>query len=121
MKSRPYISSLLVVAIAALLSACSATTSNDKKARLEDLKAQQAKIAGEIKKLEEEYNKENPASAPVALKEVNVQELSERTFNYFVQTQGAVEAVDNILVSSRTAGITSPWQTGPPMCGQLFS
>lgn len=107
MKSRLYISPLVVAVIAVLLSACSATTSNDKNKRLTELKAQQTNIAAEIKKLEEEIVKENPSAAPVRMTEVAVVELAQGPFDYFIKTQGSVEAVDNIVISARTPGIIS--------------
>ncbi|HRI79516.1 MAG TPA: efflux RND transporter periplasmic adaptor subunit [Cyclobacteriaceae bacterium] len=104
MKAKLYTSILAVAAIAVILAGCSAA-SGDKKSQLEKLKTQQAKTAAEIKKLEDEILKENPGSASVKMKDVTARELNPRPFDYFVQTQGSVEAVDNILVSARTAGI----------------
>lgn len=97
-----------VLVLAAFLAACSATTpDNDKKARLEKLKAEQLNITKEIKKLEEEVAKSNPDSASVKAKEVIVKELQTTRFDHFVQTQGLIESEDNIQVSSKTAGVIS--------------
>jgi len=38
---------------------------------------------------------------------VGVTEVTPKPFDYFIKTQGAVEAIDNILVSARTAGVLS--------------
>lgn len=95
-----------VLVLAAFLAACSAATpDNDKKARLEKLKAEQLNITKEIKKLEDEVAKSNPDSTSVKAKEVIVKELQTTRFDHFVQTQGLIESEDNIQVSSKTAGV----------------
>lgn len=94
-----------VILTAAILAACSAASPDDKKAELAKLKQQQADIAKQVLKLEAEIAKANPDSAKVRAKEVNITELAPRKFDYFVQTQGSVEAEDNIQVSSKTAGV----------------
>lgn len=97
---------LFPVVIAGLLAACSATSSTDKKAQLAELKDQRAKLDAEIAKLEAETGGTQPAVA-VKAAEVNVTELVPKPFEYYFQTQGSVEAVDNILVSARTMGVVS--------------
>ena len=93
MKSNLYYRILAVLVVASLLAACSAATKeDDKKARLEKLKTQQAETAKEIAKLEEEIAKENPDSANVKSKDVAVTELTPKKFNHYVQTQGTVES-----------------------------
>lgn len=91
--------------IAALVAACSAGT-KDPKTLLEELKAQRATLDGQIRKLEAELSHDNPAVA-VKSKDVAVTELVPRSFDHYVQTQGSVEAVDNILVSAKTMGVLS--------------
>lgn len=91
--------------IAALVAACSAGT-KDPKTQLEELKAQRATLDGQIRKLEAELSHDNPAVA-VKSKDVAVTELVPRSFDHYVQTQGSVEAVDNILVSAKTMGVLS--------------
>lgn len=91
--------------IAALVAACSAGT-KDPKTQLEELKAQRATLDGQIRKLEAELGHANPAVA-VKSKDVAVTELVPRSFDHYVQTQGSVEAVDNILVSAKTMGVLS--------------
>ena len=107
MKTRLYFNILLAIVVAGLLVACSAASNDDKKVQLEKLKAQQAKLSTEVKKLEEEIAKENPTAVTVKAKDVAVAQLAPRPFDYYIQTQGAVEAVDNILVSARTMGVIS--------------
>lgn len=111
MKANRYLQYFMVAVIAMFLAACSATTSEDaqdKKTRLESLKTQQANISKEIKKLEEEIAKENPdAEKAVKAKEVAVQELTTRSFDHYIQTQGKVEAEDNIMVSAKSMGVVT--------------
>lgn len=96
-----------VILTAVILAACSAASPDDKKAELAKLKQQQADIAKQVLKLEGEIAKANPDSVKVKAKEVNITELAPRKFDYFVQTQGSVEAEDNIQVSSKTAGVVT--------------
>ncbi len=107
MKTRLYFNILLAIVVAGLLVACSAASNDDKKVQLEKLKSQQAKLSTEVKKLEEEIAKENPTAVTAKAKDVAVAQLAPRPFDYYIQTQGAVEAVDNILVSARTMGLIS--------------
>lgn len=94
------------VVITGLMAACSATTrEDDKKARLEELKAQQADLTKEIQKLEAEIAKENPDSVTaLRAKEVAVAELTPRKFDHYVQTQGHIESENNVLVSAEMMG-----------------
>ena len=110
MKNIPYMNSTLytrlsVVAVVALLAACSAATPDDKKAQLEKLKAQQADIAKQVVQLEKEIAKENPTEAKIKTKDVAVTEVKAKKFDHYVQTQGHVEAEDNILVSAKSPGV----------------
>jgi membrane fusion protein, multidrug efflux system len=100
MKSRIYTRSLIAVVIAGLLAACSAATPNDKKAQVEDLKKQQAEIAKQIAQLESELSATPDSTKIVKRKDVAVLEITPRKFDHYVQTQGSVEAEDNILVSA---------------------
>lgn len=107
MKTRSIQTILSAVVIAGILAACSATSSTDKKAQLEELKSQRAKLDAEIEKLETEVGTTKTAAVATKAAEVNVSELTPKAFDYYFQTQGSVEAVDNILVSARTMGIIS--------------
>ncbi len=104
MKSTFYITLFVAVVFAGVLSGCSSAP-KDKQTQLTELKAQQAKLASEVRRLEAEIEKESPGTVKEKSKEVAVATLSPRPFDYFVQTQGAIEAVDNITVSAKTAGI----------------
>ena len=110
MKNIPYMNStfytrLSVVAVVALLAACSAATPDDKKAQLEKLKAQQADIAKQVVQLEKEIAKENPTEAKIKTKDVAVTEVKTKKFDHYVQTQGHVESEDNISVSAKSPGV----------------
>lgn len=109
MKPTLYNRLAVAVVVAGLLAACSAASpEDDKKARLEKLKTEQANISKEIQKLEEEIAKENPdAEANVKAKEVAVTELALRKFDHFVQTQGYIESENNILVSAKSMGVVT--------------
>lgn len=96
---------LSVVAVVALLAACSAATPDDKKAQLEKLKTQQAEIAKQVQQLEKDMAKENPTEVKVKLKDVAVTEVAPIKFDHYVQTQGSVEAEDNIAVSPKSPGV----------------
>ncbi|HEU5293012.1 MAG TPA: efflux RND transporter periplasmic adaptor subunit [Cyclobacteriaceae bacterium] len=96
---------LIAFTIGGLLSACSATSSDDKSKQLESLKTQQAEIAKQIAALE----KEMPADTTVKVKakEVGVSEVVARKFDHYVQTQGLVDSENNVVVSSKTPGLVT--------------
>jgi membrane fusion protein (multidrug efflux system) len=106
MKSTLYSRLAVAIVVAGLLAACSAASpDDDKKAKLEKLKTEQATISKEIQKLEAEIAKANPDStANVKAKEVAVSELKPQKFDHYVQTQGKVESENNILVSAKSMG-----------------
>lgn len=104
MKSSLY-TRLSIVVAAAILAACSAATPDDKKAQLEKLKAQQTEISKQVQQLEKEIAAENPAEANIKTKDVAVTEVTPKKFDHYVQTQGRVEAEDNISVSAKSPGV----------------
>ncbi len=106
MKTRFYIPFLSVVVLVGLLAGCSAS-STDKKTQLEKLKETRAKLDGEIRTLEQELGASKPAPTTVKSREVGVIKLVPKKFDHFVQTQGSVDAIDNILVSAKTMGVLS--------------
>lgn len=114
MKLNVYSRITLAFMIAAFLAACSATTpEDDKKARLEKLKQEQADLSTEIQKLESEIAMENPDSVvSVRAKDVAVAELAVQGFDHYVQTQGHIESDNNVLVSAEMMGaITNVYVT----------
>jgi membrane fusion protein (multidrug efflux system) len=104
MNSTIYTRLLMVVAVA-ILAACSAATPDDKQAQLKKLKEQQAEITKQVQQLEKEIAAANPEDANVKTKDVAVTEVAPKIFDHYVQTQGKVEAEDNISVSAKTPGV----------------
>lgn len=106
MKLNMYTRITFAVILAAFLAACSATSADERKERLEKLKEQQASITKEIQKLESEIAAENPDSlANVRTKDVGVSELSIQKFDHYVQTQGHIESDNNVMVSAEAMGV----------------
>jgi membrane fusion protein, multidrug efflux system len=103
MKSHYYTRLVVAAVTAAFLASCSATSSDDKAAQLEKLKKQQTDINKQILDLEAQVGPDSTKT--VRMKDVSVTALAPRKFDYFVQTQGFVDAEDNILVSARSAGV----------------
>ncbi|MFN6089592.1 MAG: efflux RND transporter periplasmic adaptor subunit [Cyclobacteriaceae bacterium] len=104
MKSKLYTKLLALLVIAIVVAACNGS-SKDKETQLRDLKAQQAALATQISELEKGVETKAPESGTRRSKEVGVIELTPRPFDHYITTQGAIEAVDNILVSAKTMGI----------------
>jgi RND family efflux transporter MFP subunit len=104
MKSKLYTKLLALLVIAIVVAACNGS-SKDKETQLKDLKAQQAALATQISELEKGVDTKAPESGTRRSKEVGVIELTARPFDHYITTQGAIEAVDNILVSAKTMGI----------------
>lgn len=82
-------------------------SADEKQAKLEKLKEEKAKLQEQIDVLEKEIALENPVEVSVRAKEVAVLELSPRNFEHYVQTQGAVEAENNIMVSAKSMGVVA--------------
>jgi len=99
---------LSTIALAVVLAACSATTP-DSKEQLAKLKEQQADIAKKIATLEKEIDAATPDSAKtkVKTKEVAVTEVTPHSFDHYIQTQGSVEAENNIAVTAQTPGVVT--------------
>ncbi|MBX7125977.1 MAG: efflux RND transporter periplasmic adaptor subunit [Cyclobacteriaceae bacterium] len=106
MKSYTY--SLLV--LLAITSACSkkeAKMPEDLRkltAYVDSLKATQTTLSRQIAAAEEKLALLSP-DAKAQGKEVGVTALTPGKFDYFVQTQGAVESIDNIMVSAKSMGV----------------
>ena len=107
MKLNMYSRIAFAVLLTAFLAACSATSADeDKKARLEKLKDQQASITKEIQKLESEIATKNPDSlANIRAKDVGITQLKTQNFDHYVQTQGHIESDNNVLVSAEAMGV----------------
>lgn len=106
MKPTFYYRLMAAVIVAGLLAACSAASpDDDKKARLEKLKVQQADLSKEIQKLETEIAKENPDAVSIKAKDVAIETLAPRKFDYYIQTQGRVESENSTVVSAKSMGV----------------
>ena len=105
MKPNNYYSFLIILLTVSFLAGCGAST--DKAAQLKKLKEQQTSLIKEIAALEKEVAVANPDSSAVKSKEVVAVELTPRKFDKYVQTQGAVESIDNIVISAKTAGVVT--------------
>lgn len=79
----------------------------DKKAELEKLKNQRTELDAKIAELEKDSTVVGKDSASQKAKEVDVLTLQSRAFNHYVQTQGHVDAEDNILVSPQAQGVVT--------------
>lgn len=102
MKSITYKHSLLGLSLALLVAACGG---GDKKAELEKLKAEQTELAKKIAALEKEVGATKTDSLAVKTKDVAVLEAKAGKFDHYVQTQGLIEAEDNIQVSAKGMGV----------------
>jgi membrane fusion protein, multidrug efflux system len=97
----------VVLVAGTVLAACSATSSDDKTAQLENLKKQQAEITKQIEALEKELPPDTTNAVALKAKEVSVTPVVVKSFDHYVQTQGLVEAEDNVLVSAKTPGVVT--------------
>ncbi len=107
MKSNILTRIVVVLVAGSVLAACSATSSDDKVKQLESLMTQQAEIAKQIEALEKEIPADSTNISSVKAKEVVIGEVTVRPFNHYIQTQGQVEAEDNILVSAQSMGVVT--------------
>lgn len=103
MKSITYKHYILGLCLAALVAACGG---GDKKAELEKLKAEQTELSKKITALEKEIGA-GKDSLVAKTKDVAVLEIKERKFDHYVQTQGLIEAKDNIQVSAKGMGVVT--------------
>lgn len=112
MKSNTYIRYILWIALAAGVVACGSSDEKakkaeeikSKKAELAKLQTEQTTTAKKIAELEKEI-KNLGDSVVIKTKDVAVAELKPQKFDNYVQTQGLIEAEDNILVSAKGAGV----------------
>src|SRR5258705_5845494 len=72
----------------------------DKKVQLEKLKRDKATIDADIRKLEEELTKLDPASQEKA-RLVSVAPVAEQDFTHYIELQGRVDANDVVVVTPR--------------------
>lgn len=94
------------IAVALLMVSCSSSP-KDKKTQLDELKKQQVELADKIKKLEADMPAGTTTAKKTKSKDVVAKELQPARFDYSVQTQGGVEAEENIMISAKTPGIVT--------------
>ena len=99
---------ILSLAVALILSACGGNSAkdakgdlNDRKAKLEKLKADKGKLDGEIKSLEEEIAKLDPAAKNSRAKLVATASVIKQDFVHYIELQGKVDANDIVIVTPR--------------------
>jgi membrane fusion protein, multidrug efflux system len=100
----------LIAGLAAIviLSSCGSSSKdnnaaiNDKKAALEKLKTDQAKIEEQIKQTEKDLNKLDPANSTAQkAKLVSVQTLAQKAFAHYIELQGKIESENISYISPR--------------------
>jgi membrane fusion protein, multidrug efflux system len=92
---------ILITVTAMIITSCSSGAKeekgdlNDKKVKLEKLKADKTKMEAEIQTLQQDINKLDPSAGVVAPKLVTVTAVSIQPFEHYIDLQGRVDA-DNI-------------------------
>lgn len=104
MKKINYTTWIAAMAVALVVFACS-SASKDKQTQLSELREQQASIAKQIAALEKELAAENPDQPAGKAKDVALTQVQAQPFNHYIQTQGKIEAEDNIMVSAKSMGV----------------
>jgi len=74
---------------------------NDKKVKLEKLRADKAKLDIDITKLEEEITKLDPSSKNDKAKLVSDAPVTQQDFTHYIELQGRVDATDVVIVTPR--------------------
>ena len=83
---------------------CSSSISREEE--LESLKKQHAELTEKIRSLEKEIGASKPITE-VKTRQVVVESLVPRPFSHFIETQGGIEAEENIMVSAKTPGVVT--------------
>jgi len=78
-----------------------------KEETLKRLKEEQAQLSSKIRDLEKELSKPGKAVVVTKSRQVTVTELTASPFQYVVNTQGGVEAEENIIVSAKSPGMVT--------------
>lgn len=94
---------LLFVAGALLLASCGGNET-DKKSELEALKKERANLSAKIEKLESEVG---IVAAASDVKDVNLLEISESSFENYLEVQGKIDAEENVQVNPEAPGVVT--------------
>jgi RND family efflux transporter MFP subunit len=97
---------ILLLSVALLVFACGekGSETDQKKARLTELRTEQQKIASEIKKLETELGA-SIKDTNERIKLVRATSVEPKTFRHFISVQGTIDSDNNILVSPKVGGV----------------
>ncbi|MBS1507862.1 MAG: efflux RND transporter periplasmic adaptor subunit [Bacteroidetes bacterium] len=121
MKSLLNVKTTSALILIAVLASCSGAKQGDKRAELdalnkqhndlalkiEEFEKEQKAISEKIDVLEKELAKEDPKFIKSIAKDIQVTPLAVRSFDYYVQTQGTILAIDNIQMSAKSAGVVT--------------
>lgn len=109
-KKMKTVSRLAMILIVLLAVSCGGSTKNekstvtDKRIQLQKLKDQQAKTALEIRQLEEEIARLDPASVEVKPRLVTVTPVNTQNFAHYIDLQGRIDAENIAFVTPRGQG-----------------
>ena len=103
------IAKIVLLVSSVFLASCGAKTDNsnkndalaEKKAKLEDLKKQQAKLTQDITALETEIIKEDPSAKEEKAKLVSVSAITPENFTHYIDLQGSINSEDISYVAPR--------------------
>ncbi|WP_017258541.1 efflux RND transporter periplasmic adaptor subunit [Pedobacter arcticus] len=91
---------LLIASLVLFLAACG-NNPNDKKAKLEKLKKEQAKINEQVAELEAEIGTQKTAVS----KDVEIYTVALSTFRNYIEIQGKIDAEQNVQVNPEAMGV----------------
>jgi RND family efflux transporter MFP subunit len=91
----------LIPALAVFIAACNSGGGDDKKAKLEELKKQEADIKAQIASLETELKANDSTPQMTA---VSVMQLKAGVFKNYIDVQGRVDADENVALSTEMPG-----------------
>lgn len=97
----------IATVLTVMLASCGSTGSSPMKAKQEalaKLKTEQAKLADQIRQLENELAAMDTTGKLAKFKAVNIQVLSQEPFSHFIDVQGHVDAQENVTLTAKTAG-----------------
>lgn len=94
-----------LIILITLLLGCSPRKQMDKKAYLQELKKEQARLQEEIMKLEKELTSEDNEKAKIKI--VGISTLQQNVFQHFIEIEGKVDGDENINISPKIAGVVN--------------